>query len=142
MAVLNPAPIDQRKVVVATLQHILFTTWEPHQGFLFLLPSRLPDKKGDLILPESFTKKNNSGICFKAKVNFGQEEEFLGMECLFPVHTEFEVTDTDTKYLFYVVPADKVIMTRIPPSEILAVSKGKPGDSGFSIQSIEHSKKD
>lgn len=119
-----------------------YTSWQPHQGWLFLLPSRIPEKKGDIILPESFTKKANSGICFAAKVNFGEEAEYLNKECIFPEHTEYRVTDSDTGYELYIVPADKVIMTRIPPLEILAISKEKGRDSGFSMQSIEHSKKD
>lgn len=138
----------KRKAIIATLQSILFTTWEPHQGWTFLLPSHLPNKTGVIHLPDSFTKKNNAGICFKAKAPFGQDDDYLGLECLFPEHAQYNVTDTETKYDLYIVPSDKIIMTRIPPDDILTlsmehpISRGERKDSGFSIASIEHSKKD
>jgi len=115
-----------------------YTSWRPETGWLFLLPSRIASKKGDIILPESYTKKSNSGICFRANVQFGQETEYLDRECLFPNHIEYRVDDSDTGYEFYVVPADKVIMTRIPPPEILAVSRDK-GPDAPKFETIEHS---
>lgn len=116
-----------------------FTTWKPESGFLFLLPTRLPAKKGSIILPESYTLKNDSGICFLTNAKFG-DESHLDKECIFPAHTEYRVLDSDTGYLIYVVPSDKIIMMRIPPPEILAVSREKGSDAP-KFETIEHSKK-
>ena len=119
-----------QKPEVATLQPTLptqFTSWLPEPGWLFLLPSRIAEKtEGGLHLPESATKKNNSGICFISGHIMGEEKDhYVGKECLFPQHTEYKVKDSDTDFDFYVLPADKVIMTRIPPAEVLEFSRKK-----------------
>lgn len=120
----------------------LFTTWQPKSGWLFLLPSKINNKtESKLILPESHTVQTDSGICFAANALYGQEKEYLNFECYFQQHTEFKVTDTETGYTFYVLPTDKVIMTRIPPPEIFAFSRKKPGSDTVEFQTIEHSKK-
>lgn len=125
---------------VATLQPTLFTSWEPQPGWLFLLPSRLPEKtEGGIYRPESVTKKNNSGVCFIHGHIMGEKEDFyVGKECLFPQHTEYQVHDSDTGYDFYVLPADKVIMIRTPPPEILEFSRKKVTGYSFSEFQTEH----
>lgn len=117
------------------------TSWKPEVAFLFLLPSRISDTHKDtgIILPESVTKKANAGICF-ACGNDSYKDLYLDKECLFPNHQEYRVEDTDTGWLFYVVPHDKIIMTRTPPADVLRFSKEKA--VGLSFTTIEHSKKD
>jgi hypothetical protein len=112
----------------------LITAWEPDTGWLLLLPSRLPDRQGDIILPETFTKKQNSGICFAPT----QDNPYINKECLFPQHQEYQVIDTETGWLFYVLQIAHVIMTRIPPQHILDASWEKIVDS-FQIETFETS---
>jgi hypothetical protein len=108
------------------------TSWKPEPGWLLLLPSRLPDKQGGIILPESFTKKNNTGICFAPE----EDNPYLGKECLFPSHQEYQIVDTDTQRLIYIVEENKILMSRTPPSEIIAASWSEGVDS-FSVSTIE-----
>ena len=112
-----------------------FTTWQPAPGWLVLLPSRLPDKVGELILPESYTKKNNSGICIGAGYDTDYDV-FGGKECFFPAHSEYQIIDSDTSYLLYIVAADIIILTRVPPEEIACVSRKKP--EGLAFATITH----
>jgi len=118
-----------------------YTNWKPQIGWLFLLPTRTPDKQGQIILPESHTKKSNQGICFDASVPFGQESDFLDKECLFPDHIEYRVEDTETGFEIYIVPAEKVIMTRTPTPETLAISRAKGPDAPLKFHTIEASRK-
>jgi hypothetical protein len=100
-----------------------FTKWEARPGFLILLPSRTsPITSESIYLPETATKKENEGICIKAGMLIDWEV-FGGRECLFPNHTEFRVKDTETGYELYIVAADKIIMFRNPPAEVLKFSK-------------------
>ena len=102
------------------------TSWKAEPGWLILLPSRLSDKIGEIILPESFTKKRNSGICVQANVI--PANNYLDKECFFPSHCEYQIIDTDSGFLLYIVEANKVILTRDPPAEVLAASRERPGD--------------
>ena len=103
-----------------------YTEWQPTQGQLILLPSRLPSTRGTLVLPESYTKKNNSGIVIK--VGSTQDQPLIGLECHFPSHSEFQVIDSDTGYLLYIIPTTAVLMTRIPPHDVNRVSREKGRD--------------
>lgn len=116
------------------LMKTIVTHWEPEPGWLLLMPSRLPDKQGDIILPESYTKKNNSGICF-APIN---DNPYLGKECLFVQHQEYQVLDSDTGKLFYILEQNKVILTRDPPLDIDRASWGE-GQDGFQAATITRS---
>lgn len=118
-----------------------FTNWQPKSGWLFLLPSRKSNMAGAIILPESHIKETDQGICFKSSALFGEDKEFLNLECYFAQHTQFTVKDSETGYEFYVLEATKVIMTRIPPNEVLTFSRKKPGDDSISFQTTENSKK-
>jgi len=143
-------PIGEVACCNVAIKHIMaklsenpnqFTGWKPQIGWLFLLPSRTSDKQGEIILPESHTKKSNQGICFDAQVPFGQESDFLDKECLFPDHIEYRVEDTETGYEIYIVPAEKVIMTRIPNAETLAISRAKGSGASLKFHTIEASRK-
>lgn len=104
-----------------------FTSWSPEPGFLILLPSRLPKIKGGIHLPETHTKKNNSGICIKAGTEI-EQELLIDRECFFPNHSEYQIIDSDTDFMIYLVKADSVLMTRIPPKEVALVSREKTGE--------------
>lgn len=121
MAVLNPQPI--------------FTNWEPRPGFLILLPSRTAPKKGDLILPDSHTKKSNSGVCIKAGHDV-DKEIFINQECFFPTHSEFQINDSDTGFLIYVVDASKIILIRTPPPDVMRFSREK--HEGLTFDTVTH----
>lgn len=126
--------------IIATLQPSkTFTEWQPEPGFLFLLPSRTSSKHNGLILPESVTKKQDSGICFAQGYLAGQPaNQFIGKECLFPQHTQYTIQDSETGYEIFVLPADKVIMVRIPPPDVFRFSQKKPADAPLKFSSIEH----
>jgi hypothetical protein len=96
------------------------TSWLPEPGWLLLLPSRLPDRRGELFLPESYTKKSNSGICFSP-----HDHILAGKECFFPSHQEYQIIDSDTGYLLYIIEANKVILTREPPPDVVRASREK-----------------
>lgn len=125
---------------IATLQPTDFTSWQPEPGWLFLLPSRSSGiTEGNILLPESAIKKSNSGICFLQGHIAGEKpDQYLDKECLFPQHTEYKVIDTDTGYEIYILPADKVIMTRIPPLEIAMFSRAKAKGLSFEEFQTEH----
>lgn len=121
MAELNPQPI--------------FTNWKPRPGWLILLPSRTSPKQGDIVLPDSLTKKSNSGICVKAAMSI-DEEIFLDKECFFPTHSEFQIQDSDTGFLIYVVEASKIILIRTPPFDVARFSREK--GTGLTFETITH----
>lgn len=122
MPILNPQPI--------------FTQWEARPGWLILLPSRTPPKRGDLFIPETATKKSNAGICIKAGYPV-DEEIFLNKECFFPTHSEYQVNDTDTGFLIYILEAVKIILIRTPPADIAKFSREKA--EGVTFQTLTHS---
>lgn len=113
-----------------------FTNWEARPGWLILLPSRTPPKRGQLFIPETATKKSNSGICIKAGYPV-DEEVFLNKECFFPTHSEYQVNDTDTGFLIYIVQAEKIILIRTPPPDIAKFSREKA--EGVTFQTLTHS---
>lgn len=117
-------PNEQQQEIREVIPEI--TSWKAEPGWLILLPSRLSDKIGEIILPESYTKKRNSGICIQA--NIIPPTQYLDKECFFPTHTEYQLIDTDSGFLLYMVEANKVILTRDPPADVLAASREKPGD--------------
>jgi hypothetical protein len=121
MPVLNPQPI--------------FTKWEPRPNWLILLPSRTAPKQGDIVLPDSITKKSNSGICIKAGLHIDREI-FEDKECFFPTHSEFQIKDSDTGFHIYVVEASKVILVRTPPPEVMRFSREK--GEGLTFETITH----
>jgi hypothetical protein len=87
------------------------TDWKPMNGWLMLMPVKLPDKtEGGVILPESYTLKSTSGICFKAGHELDQD--MIGQEVFFPKHEEYQIIDSETDELFYVVPRERVILHR------------------------------
>lgn len=118
-----------------------FSLWKPRLGWLFLLPSRIPAEKNGIVLPESYTRRDDCGICFKAQVPFGEENEFLDKECFFAANSEFRMQDSETDFMFYVVHYEKVIMVRNPPEEVVLVSQAKELDKGLAFETIEHSRK-
>lgn len=96
------------------------STWEPRPGWLMLTPSKLPEKtEAGIILPESFTKKANSGIVIKAGTKL-DGEIFLGQEVLFPKHNEYGIMDSDNQQNYYLIKADDVIIRRKPPKKEIA----------------------
>jgi hypothetical protein len=111
------------------------TSWKAEPGWLILLPSRLSDRIGEIILPESYTKKRNSGICIQENV---VPKTYLDKECFFPTHSEYQIIDTDTGYMLYIVEANKVILTRDPPEDVLAASRERPGDN-LAFHTLERS---
>jgi hypothetical protein len=113
-----------------------FTNWEARPGWLILLPSRTPPKRGALFIPETATKKSNSGICIKAGYPV-DEEVFQNKECFFPTHSEYQVNDSDTGFLIYIVPAEKIILIRTPPPDIAKFSREKA--EGVTFQTLTHS---
>jgi co-chaperonin GroES (HSP10) len=114
------------------------TSWRPEPGWLLLLPSRLAGRKGNIYLPESYTKKNNSGICIA--VGSKDLDRFIDRECFFPTHQEYIIDDTDTGYRIYVLEANKVLMTREPPPEIAAFSREK--GQGITFETFERSERE
>jgi hypothetical protein len=122
---------------VATMKTSTFTSWEPRPGWLILLPSREASQRNGLYIPESSTKKPNSGICIMA-FDKTDEELFLNKECLFPTHSEYAVSDTDTGWLLYIIEANKVILTRQPPNDIARFSREK--GEGMSFATLTHDK--
>jgi hypothetical protein len=112
------------------------TDWEPEDGWILLLPSRLPDIDRGIILPESYTRKNNSGICFAPT----QGNAYYKKECLFAQHQEYQVIDTETGVLFYLLEISKIILTREPPPNIERASWGE-GRDGFQLSTVETSQK-
>jgi hypothetical protein len=92
------------------------TDWEPMAGWLMLIPVKLPDKtEGGIVLPETYTIKSTSGICFKA--GHDMDKDLIGQEVFFPRHEEYQIIDSDTDKLFYIVPLDKVILHRQPVAQ-------------------------
>ena len=117
------------------MANVNFTNWEPRPGWLILLPSRTSPKQGDLILPDSVTKKSNSGVCIKTSDNLDREL-FHDKECFFPTHSEFQIKDSDTGFLIYVVEAAKIILIRTPPPEVMRFSREK--GEGLTFETITH----
>jgi co-chaperonin GroES (HSP10) len=116
----------------------LFCRWDPRPGFLVLLPSRsAPKTNSGLFIPESETKKNNSGICIKA-FTIIDKDIFVGKECFFANHSEYRVEDTDTGYLLYIISADLILMTRTPPEDVARFSREK--GNGLTFETITHEK--
>lgn len=113
----------------------IFTSWEPRPNWLILLPSRTSPKQGDIVLPDSITKKSNSGICIKANTQIDREL-FLNKECFFPTHSEYPIKDSDTGYLIYVIEVDKIILIRTPPPEVMRFSREK--GEGLTFDTITH----
>lgn len=115
-----------------------FVKWEPRPGFLVLLPSRISNTVGEgaakIFLPDSHTQKTNEGICIKAATKTDQEI-FLGKECFFALHNEYKIEDSDTGYLVFVIDADKILMTREPPKDVLRHSIQKK--EGMSFKTFE-----
>jgi hypothetical protein len=111
-----------------------FTVWNPLNGFLVLLPSRVSAQKGSIILPESQTKKSNQGICIKCAEC--DSPFFLGKECFFAAHTEYGIEDSETGYTIFVIQSDKILMVREPSEEVAKHSIKKV--TGLSFQTIEH----
>lgn len=116
----------------------VYCRWKPRPGWLVLLPSRTAPKKGSIILPESETKKTNSGICILAGTDL-DKELFLGKECFFANHTEFGIKDSETGWLLYVLNADKVLLWRDPPPEVATFSREKV--EGLTFETITHDQK-
>jgi hypothetical protein len=113
------------------------TSWLPETGWILLLPSRLPDQaESGIILPESYTRKPNAGICFSPQT----DNPYLNKEILFAQHQEYQVIDTDTGILFYILEINKIILTRTPPPHVLHASWEKGMDS-FSVSTVESSLK-
>lgn len=109
-------------------------TWEPELGYVILLPSKLPNvTEHGLILPESVTRKENAGLCVRISAH-GLDEGYkrlLGQECFFPLNNEYRIKDTDTDTLYYVIRADQIIFTRIPPKTskfVQVLSREEGGD--------------
>jgi hypothetical protein len=117
----------------------VFTTWEPEPNYAVMLPSRLPDRHGTLVLPESYTKKTNSGICISVGLDI--HEDLLNMELFFPTHAEYQVNDSDTGALLYIVQVAQVILKRKPPQNIWRVSREKALDNSAAetFRPLEHS---
>lgn len=89
----------------------LITEWEPTAEWLLVTPTTLPDKtEAGIFLPDTFTNKNTSGIVFAT--GHEMNKDLIGMEVFFPRHCEYQIVDSDTDKLFYVVPHDKIILTR------------------------------
>lgn len=85
-------------------------------GWLMLTPVKLPDKtEAGIVLPETYTVKSTSGICFK--VGHDMDRDFIGKEVFFPKHEEYQIIDSDTSELFYVVPSNKIILARTPRTQ-------------------------
>lgn len=115
-----------------------YTSWEARPGWLILLPSRTaPQTDSGLVLPESSTKKSSSGICIDAGIKL-DSEIFLGKECFFAQHAEYQVHDSDTDWLLYIVEANHIILVRTPPPEVARFSGVKGWDS-FQPPVIERS---
>ena len=99
------------------------TDWEPMAGWLMLIPVKLPNKtEAGIVLPEEFVTKSTSGICFKAGHDL--DKDLVGMEIFFPKHEEYQVIDSDTGEMYYIVPRDRVIMKRkaVAQPEFLTVN--------------------
>lgn len=114
------------------MHHI--TDWQPETGWILLIPTRLPDRQGEIILPESFTRRPNAGICFAPQ----EDNPYLNKECLFAQHQEYQVLDTETNQLFYILEISKIILTRTPPQHIIRASWGQAKDS-FAVSTLETS---
>jgi co-chaperonin GroES (HSP10) len=114
-----------------------YTSWEARPGFLILLPSRTAPTKQGIILPESATKKSSSGICIDAGSK-PDLEIFLKKECFFAQHSEYQIQDSDSGWLLYIVEANHIIMMRTPPPEVETFSRRKEPDS-FQPEAIERS---
>jgi co-chaperonin GroES (HSP10) len=120
------------------LQNIKFTTWSPQPNWLILLPSRVSNKlESGIVLPDDYAKKGDQGICILVGSDM-DSEFFLGKECFFSKHTQYEIKDSDTGYLFYVIETNKIIMVRQPTQEVLTHSR-KIQTSGFTMETITHS---
>lgn len=106
-----------------------------------LLPSRLPDKtEAGIVLPESFVKKSNRGVC--VKIGGEQWERFLGQEVFFPQNVEYVVEDAELEIELYIVQADHVILLRQPPKETIfaRLSREEGGEhGGFKIATLQRS---
>lgn len=86
--------------------------WEPQFDYLILLPTQLPkETESKIVLPDSYTTKQNSGVVVKAGEQY---KDLLNREVLFPINNEYQVFDSDTKTLYYIVRAEHVIMHRKP----------------------------
>lgn len=112
-------------------------SWETEAGWIILLPSKLPDEtEAGIKLPDSFTVKENSGICVKLSNSqldeaYNMYEHLLGRECIFPLNQEYRVRDSETDQLYYIVRADQIIVSRIPPKKAKSVRilKGEGEDA-------------
>lgn len=107
-------------------------SWEPLEGWLMLLPSRLPDKtEGGIYLPESYTKKSNRGVC--VKVASDTWRHFLGLELFFPLNVEYVVEDAELNLEFYIIQAEHIILQRQPSGEtkFMRISGEKDGEGRF-----------
>lgn len=115
-------------------------SWEPEAGWMLLLPSRLPEKtEGGLILPESYIQKNNSGVCVKVADGW---QKWLSKELLFNVNQEYRIVDSETSVMYYLIPAEAVLLSRIPPkkTEFVRVdSQGKKVGVSFDIATLQSS---
>lgn len=98
----------------------LLTTWNAMPGFLLLTPVRLPDKtESGILLPDTVTLKANSGLCvavgvYPDGVPAEVEVALLGKEIFFNRHDEYQLVDSDSGTLFYILHHTKVIMWRVP----------------------------
>lgn len=104
-------------------------SWELKQGWMLLLPSRLPEKtEGGIILPETVTVKQNSGICIKLSDDPRDEilEGLLKKELFFPAADAYRIVDSDLDQDFYLISYDNVIMWRTPPKKTVVPSKDRP----------------
>jgi hypothetical protein len=132
---MEPPLYDMEDFESQYMSNPIFTNWKPRPGWLILLPSRTSPKKGDLVLPDSVTKKNNSGVCIKAGHDI-DKELFFNQECFFPTHSEFQIKDSDTGFIIYVVEAAKIILIRTPPPEVMRFSREK--GEGLSFETLTH----
>ena len=106
------------------------TTWHPAPGWLLLKPTKLPEKtEGGILLPESYTVKNTSGVC--VKVGHDTDTEYLGQELFFPKHEEYQIIDSDTGELLHAVPSQKIILSREPQPQPEFLSVGEQGTSAI-----------
>ena len=95
-----------------------------------LMPTKLPDRtEGGILLPESYTVKSTSGVCFK--VGHETDKEFLNQEIFFPKHEEYQIVDSETDELFYAVPSNRIILSRPPPAQPKFLSVGGQGTSAI-----------
>jgi co-chaperonin GroES (HSP10) len=118
------------------MPHQIFTNWDARPGWLILLPSRTaPKSAGGIIIPDSETKKTNSGICIKGGTKL-DEELFINKECFFAAHTEYVIKDSETGWELYIIDANKILMVRTPPSDVARFSREK--GEGLTFHTVTH----